>query len=122
MPAMRLLHRRELLGAGGGLGFFLPGLIGDAVDRPAALVLAHGNALCVGGVLHPVGQAVAAEAGEIHQVDVLDIGPFTQMVDETPEGGGFDFGSGFVVDGHGRYPAVVEYELNLSLVTDSAIS
>jgi hypothetical protein len=27
------------------------------------------------------------------------------MVDEAPEGGGFEFRSGFVVDCHGRYPA-----------------
>src|SRR5262249_2421180 len=47
----------------------LPFVIGHAVDRLAALVLAQRHALGVGGVLHPVGQAVAAEAREIHQVD-----------------------------------------------------
>ena len=33
----------------------------------------------------PVGQAVAAEAGEVHQVDVLDVGAFAQVVDKPPE-------------------------------------
>jgi len=43
--------------------------------------------LRVGGVLEPVGQAVAAEAGQIHQIDVLDVGARPQMLDQAPESG-----------------------------------
>ncbi len=54
-----------------------------------------------GRVLIPVRQAVAAEAGEIHQVDVLHVGARAQMVDEAPEHGGLEFGPGGIVDvGH----------------------
>jgi hypothetical protein len=44
-------------------------------------------------------------------VDVLDVGPLAQMRDQAPESGGFEFRSGFVVNGHGRYPAVAEFQL-----------
>src|SRR5262249_98849 len=65
VAGMGLLHRRQLLGAGATLMFRLPGLVGHAVDGFAALVLGERHALLVGGVLQPVGQAVAAEAREI---------------------------------------------------------
>src|SRR6267154_5290557 len=83
------------------LVFGLPLLIRHAVDRFAALVLAERDAGLVGLLLHPVGQAVAAEAGEIHQVDVLHVDPRAQMVDQTPEDGCFELGAGLVVEGHG---------------------
>ena len=122
MSRVSLLHRRELLGGGRALIFRLPGLVGHAVDRLAALVLAHGDTLCIRRILEPVGQAVTAEAGEVHQIEVLDIGPPAQMFDKTPESGGFKFRSGFVIDGHVRYPAVAELPYHVDLVTDFAIS
>src|SRR6266850_5327800 len=64
MPGMDLLHRGQLLWGGRALMFRLPLLIGHAVDRLAALVLADGDPLGVGLFLHPVGEAVAAEAGQ----------------------------------------------------------
>src|SRR6185369_4202878 len=70
---MDFLHGLELLRRGPALVFRFPGLVGHAVDGLPALVLAQGDALGVGGVLEPVGQAVAAEAGQIHQVDILDV-------------------------------------------------
>ena len=100
MPAMGLFHRRELLGTGGALKGRLPGLVGHAIDGLAALVLAHRGALGVCLLLEPVGQTVAAEAGQIHQVDVLDVGAGPQMLNEAPENGGFEFRSGFVVNRH----------------------
>ena len=42
------------------------------------------------GVAVPVRQAVAAEAGEVHQVDVLDVAAFAQVLDQPAEGGGFE--------------------------------
>src|SRR5262249_3465841 len=62
---MRLLHRLELSRSGRTLIFRLPLLVGHAVDRLAALVLRQSDALGVGSILHPVRQAVAAEAGKI---------------------------------------------------------
>src|ERR1700754_64732 len=85
MTAWGLLHRRELLGAGGALKFRRPGLVRHAIDRLAALVPAERHALGVGFLFHPVRQAVAAEARQIHQVDVLDVGARTQMFDQAPE-------------------------------------
>src|SRR5450759_1117725 len=107
MPAMGFLHRGELLGTGRALVSRLPGLVGHAVDGLAAVVLAHRRALGVRLFLEPVGQAVAAEAREIHQVDILDIGAGAQMFDKAPENGGFEFCSGFVVNRHVRDLAVL---------------
>ena len=105
MPALTFFHRRELFGTGGALMRRLPGLVGHAVDGLAALVLAHRGARGVGFVLEPIGQAVAAEAREIHQIDVLDIAAGAQMFDQAPEYRGFKFCSGFVVHRHDRYLA-----------------
>src|SRR5882757_7829837 len=102
MPAMALFHRRELLRTGLALKARLPGLVGHAVDGLAALVLAHRCALGVGFLFQPVRQAVAAEARQIHQIDVLDVVAGAQMLDEAPEHRGLEFRSGFVVNRHGR--------------------
>src|SRR5882762_2302633 len=114
MPALAFLHRRELLGTGRPLICRLPGLVGHAVDGLAALVLGHRSAFGVRLVLEPVRQAIAAEAREVHQVDVLDIGAAAQMFDEAPEHRGFKFRSGFVVDCHDCYLAAVRRTLILS--------
>jgi hypothetical protein len=50
----------------------------------------------------PVGQAVAAEAGEVHQIQVLHLGALAQVPHQVPEG----VGRGGVVEfvrirGHG---------------------
>jgi hypothetical protein len=73
MSALGFFHRGELFWTGRTLMGSLPGLVGHAVDGFAALVLAHRQALGIGLVLEPIGQAVAAEAREIHQIDILDI-------------------------------------------------
>src|SRR5262249_32609455 len=122
VPRMGLLHRRKPLGAGLALILRFPGLVGHAVDSLAAVVLAHGHALRVGRLLEPIGKAVAAETGEVHQVVVLQVGPFAKMPDKAPEGGGFELGSVFVVDGHDCCPAVAELCYDVGLVTDFAIS
>src|SRR5580693_7216714 len=100
MPAIGFFHRTKLLGAGVALISRLPGLVGHAVDGLAALVLAHGRAFGVGFLFKPVGQAVAAEARQIHQIDVLDVATGTQMFDQAPEHGRFKFRSGFLVNRH----------------------
>src|SRR3954452_24449604 len=87
-----------------GRGFLLvlrlPLLIGHAVDLLTALVLSERNTLVVGGFLHPVAEAIAAQAREIHQVDVLHLGARTQMLDEAAEHRGVEFGLGFFVESH----------------------
>jgi hypothetical protein len=44
------------------------------------------------------------------------------MLEKAPEGGGFEFRSGFVVDCHGGCSAVAESRYDLSLVIESATS
>src|ERR1700719_475046 len=82
------------------LVFRLPLVVRHAVDELPALVLGHGNALGVGRLLHPVREAVAAEAGKVHQVDVLHLGTRSQMLDEAPEYGGFEVGARRIVGLH----------------------
>src|SRR3546814_15388552 len=48
-----------------------PLAVRHAVNVFARLVLAHRRALGIGGFTQPVGQAVAANAGQIPQIDVL---------------------------------------------------
>src|SRR5262249_751135 len=79
------------------LVFRLPLLERHAVDRLAALVLGEWHALGVGRVLHPVREAVAAEAGEIHHVDVLHVGARAQMLEQAPERSSFELGAGLIV-------------------------
>lgn len=84
------------------LGFPLG--IGHAVDLFAGLVIADFHPEVVGGGLVPLGQAVAAETGEVHQVDVLHVLAGLQMMDQGAEGGGFEFQAllfGEVGCGHG---------------------
>jgi hypothetical protein len=38
-----------------------------------------------------------AESGQVHQVDVLNVGPLLKVRYQTPEGGGFQFGTGLVI-------------------------
>src|SRR6516162_10402457 len=79
----------------------LPLIVRHAVNPLAALVLGHRYTACIGGVLHPVRQAIAAEAGEIHQVDVLHVGVLAQMLDQAAERGGLELGAGLVFKRHG---------------------
>ncbi len=123
MSGVALLHGIELRRRGFALVLRLPGLVGHAVDRLAAFVLGQRNALFIGRILEPVGQAIAAEPGQIHQVDVLDVGPVTQMPNQTPEYGSFQFCSGFVVKRHGLIPNLLwSSSLKIGIVTHFAIS
>src|SRR5260370_42451345 len=63
---LRLLERGLLLYACFALVLGAPILVRHAVDGFAAHLLGHREALGVGGLLHPVGQAVAAETGKVH--------------------------------------------------------
>ena len=52
--------------------------------------------LRLGRLAIPVGQAIAAEAGEIHQVDVLHVAAFAQMFHQPAESGSFERGALFI--------------------------
>lgn len=58
----------------------LPLRIGHPVNRRASLVLRH-----AAGFRQPIAKAVATEARQPHQVDILNIGPMLQMVDQPAE-------------------------------------
>src|SRR5262245_23069695 len=77
----------------------LPFVVRHAVDDLARLGIGDLDALLARFLAIPARQAVAAETGEIHQVDVLDVGALLQMRDQAAESGGFEFGAGLVVHG-----------------------
>ena len=83
------LHPRDLLGRRFGLRR-LPRAIIHAVDRAARLVAADRPALLRRSLGDPIGKAIAAEAGEPHQVDILRVLAMAQMIDQAAEGGGRD--------------------------------
>src|SRR4029453_2273500 len=94
---MRLRERLLLLAARFLLVLRLPLLVRHAIDDLARLRVGERHALLLGGGAVPFRQAVAAEAGEIHQVDVLHVGAFAQVLDQAPERGGLQLGAGLVV-------------------------
>ena len=113
-PAQRIVGRRDRgvtsrrsavtvgelgLGLGGRLGLVAsaPFVVGHPVDQLAGLVIGHRLAALLRGGAIPLGQAGPAEAGEVHQVDVLHIGAAAQVLDERAEGGGLELGLGLGV-------------------------
>ena len=51
----------------------------------------------------PAAEAIPAETGKIHHIDILDIGARAQMRDQLSEGCGFQFLAGGVVEvGYGH--------------------
>ena len=70
----------------------LPREEGLAVDMFAGGMFFHRHAAFDGRVAIPVGQAVAAEAGADHQVDVLHVAARSQVGHQVPERGSVEFG------------------------------
>src|SRR5579872_6974039 len=89
----RLLIRARLL-----LVLLAPFVVGHAVDDLARLRIGERDALFFGRLAIPARQTVAAEAGEVHQVDVLHVGALAQMRDQGAERRRFELGAGLVVD------------------------
>src|SRR5262245_29454017 len=107
MLRLGLLERRDGLGARLLLVPRLPFLVGHAVDDLARGVLRELHASLGGRLLVPIGEAVAAEAGEVHEVDVLHIGALAEVLDEPPEGGGFELRRQVLVElGHLPSPSL----------------
>src|SRR5579885_2183465 len=86
------------------LGFLLilrlPGGVRHAVDDLARLLLGELDPFGLGGLLVPVREAVPAEAGKLHEVDVLHVAPLAEMRNEPPEGFGLELCACLFV--HGR--------------------
>src|SRR5262249_43172793 len=80
-----LLEGGELAWAGVGLIARLPFGIGHAVNDLAGGVLVELDAAGLRGLLVPVRQAIAAKAGEIHEVDILDVVTLAQMFEQPPK-------------------------------------
>lgn len=98
---LRLCERGLLLRRGFFLIFRLPLLVRHAVDRLACFILGHRDPAGGGLLLIPVGQTVAAEPGEVHEIDVLNVGALTEMSHQLAERCCFEFDACvFVVGGH----------------------
>ena len=64
-----------------------------AINAFTGLFLAELKPALGGGILLPLRQAIAAETGQDHQIDILGIRPVLhQMLQQAAEGGGFQFG------------------------------
>jgi len=61
----------------------LPSLIGHAVDDLSRLFFIERQALSGGSLLVPVREAVTAESGKLHQVNILHVTALAQMFNES---------------------------------------
>src|SRR6266478_3061034 len=82
------------------LVLFAPLVVRHAVDDLTRLGVAERDALFLRRGAIPFRQAVAAEAGEVHQINVLHVGALAQMRDQRAVGRGFELGAGLVVHLH----------------------
>src|SRR4051794_37614741 len=85
----RLLFRRRFL-----LMLFAPFVVRHAVDNLARLGVRQSDPTFLGRRAIPFRQTVAAEPGEVHQVDVLHIGALAQMRDKRAKCRGLQLGAG----------------------------
>ncbi len=75
-------HAQHLFRRGGRLIFRLPFVHRHAVDHGAGLTLVAFKA----GIANPVRQAIAAKAGQAHQVDILRVMATLQVLHQPTEG------------------------------------
>src|SRR6056297_333227 len=86
------------LGIGIGLMAPLPLVIRHSIIGVACRILGHLDAALMRGLLIPATEAVAAEPGEVHQVDILHVGALVhQVMAQLAECGGLELGAGLVV-------------------------
>ena len=69
---------------------FFPFAWRHAVDKFAGRILIHCDILIRSRLAIPVTQTVAAESGEIHEIDILHVGPGAQMSHQSSENGRFE--------------------------------
>src|SRR5215469_3155010 len=94
---LRSRECRPLLGGGFLLVFRPPFVIGHAIDDLARFGIGERDATVFGFRTIPFREAVAAKAGEVHQIDVLNVGPLAEMLHEAAERRGLEFDAGLVV-------------------------
>src|SRR3954462_9552375 len=94
----RLLFRRRLF-----LMLLAPLVVWHAIDDFARLGIGQRDPALLGRRAVPFRQTVAAEPGEVHQVDILHVGALAQMRDERAECRGLQLGTGPVVDRIGSH-------------------
>src|SRR5690242_10475832 len=76
----------------------LPVLVRHPVDDLARLRVGERDAALLGGGAVPLGQAVPAEPGQVHDIDVLDIRALPEVGDEAAKRRGLELGASAVVD------------------------
>ena len=75
-----------------GLVFRLPFGVVHAIDGGARRLFIHLYLAFTGSLAIPARHAVPAKTGQVHHIDILNVGAFLKMRDKAPEGGGFEFG------------------------------
>ena len=79
----------------------LPLAVGHSVDYFTGLVVGYFNAADLRFGHVPFGQAIPAEASEVHDIDVLGVGAFLQVLDQAAKRGSFQFDPGLIANvGH----------------------
>src|SRR6516162_7707753 len=74
-----------------------PFVVRHAIDDLPRLRVRQRDVALLGLLAIPPRQAIAAKAGQVHQIDVLDIGPLLEMRNEAPECSGFELDASVVV-------------------------
>src|SRR5262249_14068403 len=76
----------------------LPLLVGHSVDHLASVGIAELDAALDRRGAIPLRQAVPAEPGEVHDVEVLDVGALAKVLDQAAERRGLDLGTEWLGD------------------------
>src|SRR5690606_12974139 len=84
----------------------LPSIVRHPVDPFARALEVELDASLLGGGGVPLAEAVAAKPGQVHQVDVLDVGPLLEVGDQAAERRGFHLGALRIVGNGGFAHAV----------------
>ena len=113
---LRRLKRSELFRRRFFLMSGFPGPERLAVDALARRVLVDVDAARLGSFAVPVGEAIATEAREYHQIDVLHVAALVQMFEQAPERGGFELD--FLI-AHGCFSRIFRRRTHLAALTRS---
>lgn len=106
MQGFAALELCELLCTGRGLELLLPLINGHAVNVLLCLAVIHIHCLGFGRSQVPFCQAVTAESGQVHQVDILHIGPVLQVFDQSAKCRGFNFN--LLLSGHDKLHNMIQ--------------
>lgn len=98
LPPLDFLQLFQLLGGRRRLEAVFPFLIRHAINRLQSIRIGEFvHAQFLGSRMVPFGQAIAAEIGDDHELDVLHLGMRAEMIHQPAEYRGLEFGTlGFV--------------------------